>query len=182
MPSPQPRRALPEGGSAAPRPLRLFVALWPDPGVRRALAACRDGIAWPAAAAPTPSAKLHLTLHFIGPVPAPHVAELGAAMDLRAPAFDLCLDLAECWPSGVAVLRPRVVPAPLLQLHSELAQALHRLGFAVEPRAFCPHVTLARRASLGPLRALRPVHWSVCGHVLVHSLGDGGYQVLRRYG
>ena len=165
---------------AVPRPLRLFVALWPGASVRRALATCRDGTVWPAAAAPTPSAKLHLTLHFIGSVPAARVAELGAALQVRAPAFDLCLDLAECWRNGVAVLRPGVVPEPLLRLHADLAEVLRRLGLPVETRAFRPHVTLARRATPGQTVAARPVHWRVSGHALVQSTDDGRYQVLLR--
>lgn len=165
--------------AARPATLRLFVALWPDPEVRQALAACRDGAIRPAGAAPTPTAKLHLTLHFIGSTPAARVAGLAAALCRPVAAFSLRLDRVERWRSGVAVLRPSAVPEPLRQMHADLGRLLQRLGLPVEPRAFRPHVTLARHVAPGPPAAVCPVHWPVQGAVLVQSLGDGRYRVLQ---
>lgn len=165
---------------AAPATARLFVALWPGPRVRQALAACRDGVRWPRGAAPTATDKLHLTLHFIGNVPAARVAEVAAALQAPAPAFELHLDTAECWQGGLAVLRPRTVPARLQQLHADLAAALRRLALPVEARAFRPHVTLARRAA-PPLAPAEPLRWRIGGYVLVQSTPDGRYRLLKRY-
>ena len=58
------------GAANAPAPARLFVALWPNAAVRKALAACRDACTWPAGAAVVATPKLHMTLHFIGEVAA----------------------------------------------------------------------------------------------------------------
>ncbi|ODV11299.1 MAG: 2'-5' RNA ligase [Rubrivivax sp. SCN 70-15] len=169
------------GPSLEPAPTaRLFLALWPGPRLRETLAACRDLTPWPPGAAPTATDKLHLTLHFIGSVPAARLAEVAAALQVPAPAFELRLELAECWRGGLAVLRPRTVPARLQQLHADLAAALRRLGLPVDARPFRPHVTLARRAAQPPAPA-EPLRWRVGGYVLVESLPDGCYRLLKRY-
>ncbi|MBL8351657.1 MAG: RNA 2',3'-cyclic phosphodiesterase [Burkholderiaceae bacterium] len=161
---------------------RLFIALWPPPRVRQALAACRDATAWPAGAAPTASDKLHLTLHFIGSVAAGRVDAIAAALQVPVQGFDLQLDLVERWRGGLAVLRPRQPPPRLLQLHAELAGVLQRLGLPVEPRGFRPHVTLARRAAAAaPVAPAAPLHWRASGYALVQSGPDGRYRVLQRY-
>ncbi len=162
--------------------MRLFIALWPGPRVRQALAACRDRTPWPAGASPTATDKLHLTLHFIGSVPLARLAEIVTALQVPVRAFELHLDVAEHWRGGLAVLRPRTVPRPLHQLHADLAAALLRQAMPVERRAFRPHVTLARRSAASqPLASAEPVRWRVTGYALVQSMVDGSYTLLRRY-
>jgi 2'-5' RNA ligase len=164
------------------RAARLFIALWPSPRVRLALAACRDATRWPAGAAPVADEKLHVTLHFIGSVPAGRVAEVAAALQVPVQAFEWQLGAVACWHGGLAVLCPRTVPPRLQQLHGELAAALRQLALPVEARAFRPHVTLARRApACQPVAPAEPVRWRVGGYALVQSMPDGRYQVLRRY-
>ena len=164
---------------------RLFLALWPAPQVRQALAACRDAIAWPAGASPTADAKLHLTLHFIGSVPAAQVDAIAAALQVPVQGFELRLDRVERWPGGTMVLRPAAVPQPLLQCHADLAEALWRVDLPVESRAYRPHVTLARRVAaampLAPTAPATPIHWPVAGYALLRSQPDGRYSVLARY-
>lgn len=167
---------------AAPPALRLFIALWPGPAVRRALAACRDAQPWPPGARPTADGQLHLTLHFIGAVPADRVDEVAAALALPSSAIELVLDRVEAWPRGLVVLCPTAIPPALERLHGDLAAALHRLALPVESRPLRPHVTLARRASpCPPLTLPGPVRWRPHGHVLVQSIA-GAYRVLRRHG
>jgi 2'-5' RNA ligase len=160
---------------------RLFIALWPGPHVRQALAACRE-LALPAGSSPVATEKLHLTLHFIGNVPAARVAEVAAALAVPVQTFMLCLDVAETWRGGLVVLCPATVPPRLRALHANLAAALRGLALPVEARDFRPHVTLARRAA--PQRTASPagpVRWRVAGHALVCSQPDGQYRVLQRY-
>jgi 2'-5' RNA ligase len=166
-----------------PAPLsRLFIALWPGPRLRQALAACRDASPWPAGAAPTATEALHLTLHFIGPVPTERIDAVAAALQVPMQAFELRLQTTEVWHGGIAVLLPSAVPDRLRQLHADLAEALRRLAWPVEARAFHPHVTLARRAGTQPPAApAAPLCWRVAGYALVQSLGAGRYRVLRRY-
>jgi hypothetical protein len=71
-------------GSTSPRAesatARLFVALWPDAGVRAGLAAYRDAWRWPQAARPVADENLHATLHFIGGFVREHVTALVSSL------------------------------------------------------------------------------------------------------
>jgi RNA 2',3'-cyclic 3'-phosphodiesterase len=170
---------------AADRPIppaRLFIALWPGPRVRDAIATCRDRTLWLAGAAPVRTDKLHLTLHFIGNVDAARVADVAAALQVPVRGFELRLDEAQRWRGGLAVLRAQAVPEQLRQLHANLAAALRALELPVEERTLRPHVTLARRCGnvlpAGPADAIR---WRVGGYALVQSMADGAYRVLNRF-
>ena len=159
---------------------RLFIALWPDPGIRAELAAWRDRWSWPRQASPVRSEQLHATLHFIGDVPDERIAELVAA--LRVPFAPFTLDFGHCalWPHGIAVLEPDAAPEPLLKLHESLGQVLARLGLPVDARPFRPHVTMARRAERATLPPPGPaIGWPVDHYALMSS--DRGYVTLQRY-
>jgi len=180
--------AHPRDATVAPEdaPLRLFTALWPDDdAVRDRLAAWQRACVWSPDARPTPPAHLHVTLHFLGPVPRDRLAALDAALGAVPPRrFDLTLDRAEVWSNGVAVLCPAAVVEPLVEVHAAIGEALHGLGLPTEARPYRPHVTLARKARgtrLPPADAAPPaVTWHVHGFVLVES--RHGYTVLRRWG
>jgi len=160
---------------------RLFLALWPAPAVRAALAAQQSRWRWPASALPVEPAALHLTLHFIGPVPRARLQELAQGLARPCPRFMLALDQSELWPNHCATLCPGEVPEALRSLHAALADALRGLALPVESRAFRPHVTLARRAT-GALPPAAPaaLRWPVRGYVLVQSAG-GRYTPVARY-
>lgn len=164
---------------------RLFIALWPDPALRRALAEQRDRWRWPAAARPVPDDKLHLTLHFIGALQRERLPALGAALagvELQPTAF--VLDRAALWGSGIASLEPSAPVPALAELQAAIGDALRGCAIEPEARAWRPHVTLARRAR-GAHKPAGPcaVEWPVDGFELMLSrLGAaGGYAVLERY-
>jgi 2'-5' RNA ligase len=163
---------------------RLFLALWPEPAMRDALRERRDAWTWPKSAAPVPTPKLHLTLHFLGNQPSASVATLADGLAVPFTPFELALGRPVLWPHGIAVLEPHTEPEPLLQLHAALGEALVGLGLEPEARKFRPHVTLARRAgnAAPPLQG-PPIDWAVRGYALVESQpGHGGvYKVLRHY-
>ena len=164
--------------------LRLFLALWPGPRTRAALAACRDGWHGPPGARPVATDRLHLTLHFIGAVPQPRLPAIVDGLQLPCPRFALEFGRAALWPRGTAVLRPLDEPEGLRDLHARLGAALRRLDLPVEARALRPHVTLARRAAGARAGPLPPaLHWPVQAYALVQSLpgSPGGYRVLCRY-
>jgi 2'-5' RNA ligase len=170
--------------AALPRTARLFLALWPGPAARAALAAWRDAWAWPPGARPVPTERLHLTLHFIGPVPRERVAPVADALDVPATSFELAFGRAERWRHGLAVLRPLGSPPQLEALHAALAERLRACDLPVETRPFRAHVTMAREApGVVPPVAGPALRWRVRGHALVESRPgrDGGYVVLRRY-
>lgn len=165
----------------APPPARLFVALWPDAPTVAALRAAGAALRWPAGARVAPPERWHVTLHFIGAVPAARVGDIAAGLVLppRAP-FELRFDRLTAWPRGLAVLEPDAVPSGLVQLHADLAAALRALALPVEGRALRVHVTLAREAAAAELAPWSgPLHWPCDGYALMQS--DAGYRVLRRY-
>src|SRR5574337_1162373 len=118
--TPSPTRRGPTG-------LRLFLALWPDDEVRRALAARRDRCRWPARAAVVTDARLHLTLHFIGNVGADRLDELAQGLRVPVPPFELVLDRCVAWPGGLVVIEASHLPDGLRALHAALGSALQRL-------------------------------------------------------
>jgi RNA 2',3'-cyclic 3'-phosphodiesterase len=163
---------------------RLFVALWPGPRSRAALAEARGRWQWPPLAAPVPSERLHLTLHFLGAVPRERLGALADAIAAPFRAFDLVFGHDELWPHGIAVLCPERTPQPLRQLHGDLGEALLRLGLQPEARPWRPHVTLARHAAGALAPPAAPAwRWPVRGYALVESDSRPrlSYRVLRRY-
>jgi len=174
------------GGDTA----RLFLALWPDDALRRALLGWRDAWHWPASTVLVPPEHFHLTLHFLGNVPIsrlPELTELAPGLGVPCKPFPLSLGHAGLWPHGIAVLQPDepdAVPPPLTQLHDALQLALTRLALPTENRAYRPHITLARHAQAAVPPTQGPVlRWPVDGYALVRSWPGktGGYSVIRRY-
>lgn len=164
---------------------RLFIALWPDAGVRDALAQWRDGWSWPRQATPVKTERLHLTLHFLGEVDDQRIAELAAALSTGFTPFTLSLGQSRLWPHGIAVLEPLAIPEPLTILHATLGRSLQRLGMATDARPYRAHVTMARRAAGAIAAAGGPaIEWPVERYALMRSYPGqgGGYTTLHTYG
>ena len=160
---------------------RLFLALWPDPAMRHLLAAWRDAWGWPKGAAPVPSDKLHVTLHFLGGLPGERLQEFLDGVRVPFAPFQLDLRTDAVWHNGIAVLEPEHAPPELPALHARLSEALLALGLHPESRPYRPHVTMARRAHGALLPANGPpIAWDVRGYALVESK-NGVYTVLRDY-
>ncbi len=167
--------------------LRIFFALWPDPGTRRELARIAASQRLSRPARPVPEYNLHLTLHFIGNV---YRRDLDcmqqAARELGAEAFEISVDCRGFF------AKPRVgwlgctqVPDALSDLHAALGRRLKSCGFRAEKRAYNPHVTVARKLTK-PLPDLpfEPLRWKVDNFVLIESRAvDGGvkYEVIETY-
>ncbi|WUR13855.1 RNA 2',3'-cyclic phosphodiesterase [[Empedobacter] haloabium] len=156
---------------------KLFYALWPDDAARAALAALQAGVRGRL----IPPAKLHVTLAFLGHLPAdavPQLLDILAALPL--PALELSID---CY--GYFA-RPRIAwagmtqpPAALIELQAELVRRLEAAGFSTATHgSFKPHVTLAREAKEAPTGTFAPVPWHGARAVLVESLPGGEYVVL----
>lgn len=163
---------------------RLFLALWPEDGVRAQIAVHASQWTWPAGGLRYQPADWHLTLHFIGNVDADQAEGIAAGAAVPFRPFVLHLDQPQLWPHGLAVLCTTRVPQPLQALYDRLGQVLRGLGHSVESRPYQPHVTLARHAgaALAPI-ACAPVLWPVRSFALVVSTGDQGqrYRVIRQY-
>ncbi len=166
------------------KPLRLFLAIWPDEPLRDAIAAWQSDWTWPPRAGLVKRERLHLTLHFLGDVAGDRLPGLARRLSFAFEPFGLTLSHAKVWPVGVAVLEAESVPRPLSLLHEALRRELVALELPVEERRYRPHVTLARRAyGARPPRRKPALRWEArAGYVLVHSLpGGAGYEILQRF-
>ena len=130
--------------------IRLFVALRPPAPVRDALADLMEGVAharW------QDDDQLHLTLRFVGEIERPQAEDLAAALaQVAAPAPRVALaGVGSFGKRGRAdTLWAGVAPAdPLRHLHARVEQACARAGLAPDPRAYHPHVTVARLPRAG---------------------------------
>lgn len=173
----------PRPADAGLTPLRLFIALWPDPATRDAIASWQRTWTWPERAAPVQPERLHLTLHFLGNVPAQKLAALVGVLKVPWETFSLALVAPEVWSNGVAVLRPEPVPDGLLRLHAALAQRVAAFDLPLDARPYRPHITLARRAVGARTPQAPRLQWQIAqAYVLARSLpGGAGYQVLERF-
>lgn len=94
---------------------------------------------------------IHLTLKFLGDVPAEKVSEIARAVQQACEkhvSFECTVSGLGCFPDAV---RPRVIwvgiqepGGTLLALQRDVDRALSALGFEPEQRPFHPHLTLGR--------------------------------------
>ncbi|MGE0698714.1 MAG: RNA 2',3'-cyclic phosphodiesterase [Hyphomicrobiaceae bacterium] len=129
---------------------RLFVGLELPEAVRFRLGLVRG---------PLPGAKwiepedMHITLRFVGDVDNRQADELVSFLDgIDQPGFEVTVRDVGAFGGN----EPRVVWAgveggeALAQLHRAVERACRSVGLAPEPRAFKPHVTLARLKGARP--------------------------------
>lgn len=165
---------------------RLFFALWPDEALRRQIAAISASVDWPRGARQVPAAHLHLTLVFLGDVPAERVdAVRSVAASLRVAPFELSLAGCEHFPrAAVGCLACASVPPALLALNTALRQGLHAQGFALREESFRPHLSVARGLREAPnVPEYAPLRWPVSEYVLVESRRERtpAYTVIGRW-
>lgn len=152
--------------------MRLFFALWPDTPVRDALGRAARPLLEACRGRPVAKRNYHVTLAFLGGVPAPRLDEIcAAAATIKAAPFEFSMDCHGHW-SGprVAWLGCRHPPAGGERLAQALWGALAPLGFRPDPRPFRPHLTVLRGCRScdwpGPVT---PVQWPAREFVLVRS-------------
>ncbi len=135
---------------------RCFVAVPLAEPARSAVAAYLDGLrATVAGVAWTRADQLHLTLKFLGNVPASRVPEIAERLGDALRAIPACtLDVAGigAFPS---LARPQVLwvgvrAVGLVRIADVVETSCAAEGFAREPRPFRPHVTLGRVRSRTP--------------------------------
>lgn len=168
------------------RKRRLFLALWPDVAVRKALASAAAEVREHGSGRPVADQNLHITLAFLGSVDE-EVEDCvrTVASQLSAAAFGLTIDRAGWWQrSGILWLGPSAGPTALNRLVKSLWAALEPCGFWPDFRDFYPHVTIARRWRKARLPEIKPVHWPIDALALLEShTGQRGarYTVLERW-
>lgn len=141
-------------------PLRLFFALPCPEADASAIARWCEALHLPGKRVAT--GNFHLTLAFLGMQPRGRLPELERmAGELGGTAFELQLDRLGLWPNGLLHLAPSQPPAALLALARSLGEALRDNGFAVERKAFHPHLTLCRHCPEVSLAATPAFAWEV---------------------
>jgi 2'-5' RNA ligase len=161
-----------EAEAAAPGQRRVFFALWPGAAVLHRLDQAGREAQQRCGGRRMRRETLHLTLAFIGNLPAQRISELeGIAGAIRAPEFELALDRID-WMARKKIVWAAASKAPeaLLHLAADLNLHLKAADFRVEERPFAAHVTLLRNARCGGEKPeAAPVAWQVEDFVLVES-------------
>jgi 2'-5' RNA ligase len=172
----------------APRPQRLFFALWPDAGLQERLHALAREAVPERRARCLPVHNIHLTLAFLGYVSAAQRSCLErAAAEVRAAPFTLVLDQLGCFRrAGILWAGATVVPQALRTLIQGLNAGMAGCGLTPDKREFRLHVTLARklRRCLPARPIAPPLPWSVerFSLVLSNTYPDGArYEILRTW-
>lgn len=151
--------------------LRLFFALWPDEDTRRALERTGKSLHRFWNGRRMRAETLHLTLVFLGAVPAsrlPALLEVAAAV--RAGPFMLRLDRSGCWARNrIGWLGAAMVPGELERLVAGLQAGLEAAAFAFDRRAFVPHVTLLRKVWCREAPDCQAIEWPMDNFALVES-------------
>ena len=133
--------------------MRLFVGLDLPQALKQRLSLLAGGLP---GARWVPAENYHITLRFIGEVPAHRAEEIDLALAaLRGRAFVLQLaGLGTFTKSGrvTAVWAAAERSAALDHLAAKIETALQRAGLEPERRRFVPHVTLARLEGVGEAR------------------------------
>ncbi len=154
---------------------RLFFALWPSDTLRARLAPGIRALQPAGVGRPQRPDQWHVTLEFLGPVPASRIAAAReAAQQVRAAPSELLFDSVEFWRRPeVLCLVARALPPALDSLVAQLRTALARHGFHPESRAFRAHLTLARKVTqpVAPV-PFEPLPWPVADFALVESVTD----------
>lgn len=155
---------------------RLFFASWPLPEAQHALAAVVGGLPGGIGRLQRPD-QWHMTLEFLGAVPAERLAaalETGAVAAATGRPCEVQLDSIEYWRRPqVLCLTARETPETLCALVRSLRVELQARGFEPERRDFRAHMTLARKVPRPPGDLpLEPLRWPMAELALVESITD----------
>ena len=173
--------------------MRLFFSIWPPPAQTQRLAALAGDCVRRFGGVAMRQDTIHLTLAFLGEVPATRLPELLARVAaVRTTGFELCIDRLGYWRHNrllwAGCTKP---PEGLLTLAADLRKVLDEVGIPLDDaaRRFTPHLTLARKVSekttLPDWPDMEPVCWQSDGFVLVESqLSSVGatYRPLAEFG
>lgn len=164
---------------------RMFFALWPEPAAARELARVGESMVELAGGRAQPVEKIHLTLAFLGSLDEERTGSaVLAGAPVRAAEVRMAVDVVGSFRrSKVGWAAPCAPVAALAGLQSQLAGRLRERGFALEDRAFTPHITLVRKLGRPVPRApMPPIEWHSRAFTLVESTGDGRYEIRESWG
>jgi RNA 2',3'-cyclic 3'-phosphodiesterase len=152
--------------------VRVFFALWPDEAVRDQLDLAGRKLHEALGGRRMRRENLHLTLVFLGNIPAHRLPDaIAAAEGVEIAPFSIDFDRYVCWKHNrVGFLAPTLVPPLLQDFVRILGERLFDRGFDFDDRPYVPHLTLIRNAHCNR-RLPEPTHvpWPVQDFVLVRS-------------
>ncbi len=149
--------------------MRLFFALELPGETARAVATWRDRELAPVGR-PVPAANFHITLAFVGELPAPRLERLCLAVDEWVSrdvpvGGHLQLDRTGYWQKpGIYWLGPSRWPQQLTALAKKLGGLSSGSGGKRDKRRLQPHVTLFRRCQPPPPAPVRQPHFALDYH------------------
>jgi 2'-5' RNA ligase len=167
--------------------LRLFFGIWPPAPAALALHGWAVATQATVGGRAIAAANIHLTLAFLGSVPAERLEHaIAAGRRVRGDRTELLLTEARYWPrSRLVWVGPKTTPAPLAGLAAELQRELAALAIHVDEREFVAHVTLLRDVPrLRGLPDLPEVEWPITEFVLARSVTAAAgsvYTILERF-
>ena len=156
--------------------MRLFFAVLPPPEVRNGIAAAALRLPLDADSALVRPDNYHMTLAFVGEVPAAQLATVREIGDSQhACSFTVRFDAYEYWPEAAVLLAAaREIPSTLTRLWERIHAGLANHQLARKPELLRPHVTIARKVSQAPvLQAMSAFGWKAQTFNLMQSTRDG---------
>lgn len=133
--------------------LRTFIALELPAAIHAALKVAADELQLELGGVPlrwVANENIHLTLKFLGDVNEEQVTAVSSTLEefaKQTPPFELTLTELGAFPSlgkPLVVWAGVTAPSALVDLNTKVETAMQVLAFEAEPRAFVPHLTLAR--------------------------------------
>lgn len=167
--------------------MRLFFAVLPPVDVRDGIAATALRLALEAGSALVPPDNYHMTLAFVGEVPAAQLATVREVGDSQhSCSFTVRFDAYEYWPeAAVLVAAAREIPSSLARLWERIHAGLASHQLAPKSGLLRPHVTIARKVSQAPvLQAMSAFAWKAQTFSLMQSHRGGAqpiYTVLNTW-
>lgn len=165
---------------------RVYFAVWPDSATAETLHHVAGEARKTCGGRLMRRETMHLTLAFLGDIPAERLAEATRVADgiVGAAPFTLTLDQLGYWKHNRILWAGGESP-PLTVLANALTDGLRVAGFALDARPFVAHMTLLRDAHCpSPPELPAPLDWPVKEFVLVESLlrPEGArYEIIRRW-
>lgn len=165
---------------------RLFFALWPTDQFRDQIQAATHSIAEASGGRLIPARNFHVTLLFLGDIPAESfgVVQQAGAQLAGSAAFELNFDGIEAWGRRLLSLTASTSPPELIDLASRLRASLSSF-VREDEREFRPHITLARDLPRSRLtQKIAGLRQKVNDFALVESVRDARgsqYSVLERW-
>jgi len=171
---------------------RLFFALWATAEERRALSAAAAAAVGSSGGRAVPQENLHVTLAFLGQVPAARTAELAALAHrvgtngaLAGTPLLLQFERLAYWHAPQILVALSTAGAAAAALAAALQREASAAGFLPDLKPFRAHVTVARKVTHAAASTPLPsVSWKCAEFVLVESrtVATGSvYSVLESY-